>query len=104
MVEAIKQDAVPKSEVLAQQHLIRECKVTLKKVESSVCKITGEVRDKYMYEVVSTLPLQNVLEVLRVEERLKLEEYAVAMRGNTSSSKENFLVTRWWKSTTGRNS
>ncbi|XP_067630074.1 uncharacterized protein [Eurosta solidaginis] len=79
MVEEIKQDAVPKSEVLAQQHLMRECKVTLKKVESSVCKITGEVRDKYMDEVASALPLQNVLEVLRVEERLKVEEYAVAM-------------------------
>ncbi|XP_067646090.1 uncharacterized protein [Eurosta solidaginis] len=71
MLEEIKQDAVPKSEVLAQQHLMRECKVTLKKVESSVCKITGEVRDKYMDEVASALPLQNVLEVLRVEERLK---------------------------------
>ncbi|XP_067638158.1 uncharacterized protein [Eurosta solidaginis] len=79
MVEEIKQDAVPKSEVLAQQHLMRECKLTLKKVESSVCKITGEVRDKYMDEVASALPLQNVLEVLRVEERLKVEEYAVAM-------------------------
>ncbi|XP_067638636.1 uncharacterized protein [Eurosta solidaginis] len=82
MVEEIKQDAVPKSEVLAQQPLMRECKVTLKKVESSVCKITGEVRDKYMDEVASALPLQNVLEVLRVEERLKVEEYAVAMKAH----------------------
>ncbi|XP_067625147.1 uncharacterized protein [Eurosta solidaginis] len=61
MVEEIKQDAVPKSEVLAQQHLMRECKVTLKKVKSSVRKITGEVRDKYMDEVASALPPQNVL-------------------------------------------
>ncbi|XP_067616245.1 uncharacterized protein [Eurosta solidaginis] len=79
-MKIMKYVAIPKSEVLAQQHLMRECKVTLKKVESSVCKISEEVRDKYMDEVASALPFQNVLEVLRVEERLNLEEYAVAMK------------------------
>ncbi|XP_036322299.1 uncharacterized protein LOC118736310 [Rhagoletis pomonella] len=75
----IMENSTPKCETSAQHQLLRECKVSIKKVEHSVCRMTGELRDKHMDDVASALPLQTSIAVLNVEDNLKIPEYARAM-------------------------
>ncbi|XP_036339355.1 uncharacterized protein LOC118756721 [Rhagoletis pomonella] len=70
---------VDKSETLAQNTLLRECKVAIKKVERSVCLMTGELRDDALDEVARMLPINTLESVLEVEEKLKEPHFAQAM-------------------------
>ncbi|XP_039969591.1 uncharacterized protein LOC120781437 [Bactrocera tryoni] len=70
---------VEKAEVLAQNKSIRECKVLLKRVEQSVCRMTGEVTDKELDDVASTFPMESQAIVAEVEDRLQSQDYAQTM-------------------------
>ncbi|XP_050324474.1 uncharacterized protein LOC126755788 [Bactrocera neohumeralis] len=70
---------VEKAEVLAQNKSIRECKVLLKRVEQSVCRMTGEVTDKELDDVASTFPMESQATVAEVEDRLQSQDYAQTM-------------------------
>ncbi|XP_039968842.1 uncharacterized protein LOC120780643 [Bactrocera tryoni] len=58
-LETVEQKSIDRSEMLAQSSLIRECKVHLKKIERSVCLMTGEEKDEALDQVASLLPIQN---------------------------------------------
>ncbi|XP_036346133.1 uncharacterized protein LOC118755402, partial [Rhagoletis pomonella] len=66
-------------EAMAQTKALRECKVAVRKIEMSVCRLTGELEDTFMNEVTSMLPLATTTGVLNVEERLQVQEFAQAM-------------------------
>lgn len=59
-----------------------ECKVSIRKVEQSVCRITGESVDHALNEVASMLPLKTVEEVYSIEEKIKSPDFATAVVSN----------------------
>ncbi|XP_050340552.1 uncharacterized protein LOC126766938 [Bactrocera neohumeralis] len=77
--ETVEQKSIDRSEMLAQSSLIRECKVHLKKIERSVCLMTGEEKDEALDQVASLLPIQNFEGCLEVEEMLEKLEFAQPM-------------------------
>ncbi|XP_046807727.1 uncharacterized protein LOC124420069, partial [Lucilia cuprina] len=68
-----------KPEALAQSKVLMECKVAIKNVESSVCRMTGEKQDKLLDEVASMLPLKSVEAVGEVEQKIESPEFCQAM-------------------------
>lgn len=66
----------------AQNKLLRECKVVAKKIERSVCRMTGEIKDDNLDDVASSFPLQSSSAVIKIEQKLKEPEYAQAMVKN----------------------
>ncbi|KNC26781.1 hypothetical protein FF38_06352 [Lucilia cuprina] len=66
-------------EALAQSKLLMECKVAIKNVESSVCRMTGEKQDKLLDEVASMLPLKSVEAEGEVEQKIESPEFCQAM-------------------------
>ncbi|XP_039968276.1 uncharacterized protein LOC120780067, partial [Bactrocera tryoni] len=70
-LETVEQKSIDRAEMLAQSSLIRECKVHLKKIERSVCLMTGEEKDEALDQVASLLPIQNFEGCLEVAEMLE---------------------------------
>ncbi|XP_036347957.1 uncharacterized protein LOC118757348 [Rhagoletis pomonella] len=64
--------------MLAQNTLLRECKVAIKNVQRSVCLMTGEEKDDALDEVARMLPLNTVESVFEIEEKLKEPQFAQA--------------------------
>ncbi|XP_036330209.1 uncharacterized protein LOC118742326 [Rhagoletis pomonella] len=79
VLEQVQQNAVNKSEMEAQNMMLRECKVVAKKIERSVCRMTGEISDKNLDDIASSLPLQSDCAVDLMETKLRDPEYAQAM-------------------------
>ncbi|XP_049306189.1 uncharacterized protein LOC125776697 isoform X2 [Bactrocera dorsalis] len=71
---------IHKSEEMAQQKTVRECKVLIRKIHHSVCRLTGEEIDSMQTEVASTLPITTIAAALEMDEKLKCEEFATATR------------------------
>lgn len=65
--------------MLAQSKLLMECKVTSKRIEKSVCRMTGEIFDNKIDEVASTLPLSTLAAVEELEQKLEKPDFAQAM-------------------------
>ncbi|XP_017460826.1 PREDICTED: uncharacterized protein LOC108354145 [Rhagoletis zephyria] len=82
VLEQVQQNAVNKSEMEAQNMMLRECKVVAKKIERSVCRMTGEISDKNLDDIASSLPLQSDCAVDLMETKLRDPEYAQAMVKN----------------------
>ncbi|XP_046811366.1 uncharacterized protein LOC124420938 [Lucilia cuprina] len=72
----IEANNMSKPEMMAQSKLLMECKVTIKKVETSICRMTGEVKD----EIAAMLPLRTIEVVQEVEGKLLTPEFAQAMK------------------------
>ncbi|XP_017489286.1 PREDICTED: uncharacterized protein LOC108377531 isoform X1 [Rhagoletis zephyria] len=68
-----------RNETMAQNRLMRECKIILAKVQQSVGKMTGDIVDEAIVEVASVLPLFTIDAAMEVEEKLNEHEYATAM-------------------------
>ncbi|KAM7354547.1 uncharacterized protein ACRADG_006184 isoform 1-T1 [Cochliomyia hominivorax] len=68
-----------KSESIVQSKLLMESKVAIKKVESSVCRITGETMDKTLNVVASLLSLKTIDELNNLEKKLESPEFCQAM-------------------------
>ncbi|XP_017489287.1 PREDICTED: uncharacterized protein LOC108377531 isoform X2 [Rhagoletis zephyria] len=69
-----------RNETMAQNRLMRECKIILAKVQQSVGKMTGDIVDEAIVEVASVLPLFTIDAAMEVEEKLNEHEYATAMK------------------------
>ncbi|XP_049306191.1 uncharacterized protein LOC125776697 isoform X4 [Bactrocera dorsalis] len=76
----MKENIIHKSEEMAQQKTVRECKVLIRKIHHSVCRLTGEEIDSMQTEVASTLPITTIAAALEMDEKLKCEEFATATR------------------------
>ncbi|XP_049302121.1 uncharacterized protein LOC125775504 [Bactrocera dorsalis] len=76
----LKENIIQKSEEMAQQKTVRKCKVLIRKVHQSVCRLTGEEIDNAQTEIASTLPLTTLAAALEIEEKLKFEEFATATK------------------------
>ncbi|XP_050339138.1 uncharacterized protein LOC126765574 [Bactrocera neohumeralis] len=94
----LKENIIQKSEEMAQQKTVRECKVLIRKVHQSVCRLTGEEIDNTQTEIASTLPLITLAAALEMEEKLKCEEFATAtkqfvlrMKGSSDSDSVHLL-------------
>ncbi|XP_065364455.1 uncharacterized protein LOC135957606 [Calliphora vicina] len=69
-----------KAESVAQNKVLMECKVSIRKVEQSVCHMTGETVDHNLNEVESMLPLKTLEEVDSIEEKLQSPDFAMAVK------------------------
>ncbi|XP_036341013.1 uncharacterized protein LOC118750401 [Rhagoletis pomonella] len=79
-VEELVEKMVNKSEMLAENKILRECKVTLQKIELSIGGMTGEVRDQILDEVASSFPINSITSVSDIEDKImNRPEYAQAM-------------------------
>ncbi|KAI8120642.1 hypothetical protein CVS40_8161 [Lucilia cuprina] len=78
-LEKLETSILSKPEALAQSKLLMECKVAIKNVESSVCRMTGEKQDKLLDEVASMLPLKSVEAEGEVEQKIESPEFCQAM-------------------------
>ncbi|XP_036339086.1 uncharacterized protein LOC118748624 [Rhagoletis pomonella] len=76
--KAVKENALDRGVLMAQNQNVRECKAVLTKVHHSVSRLTGEVEDRTQIEIAS-LPMVSVDAAYEVEEKLKAKEYAEAM-------------------------
>ncbi|XP_054084157.1 uncharacterized protein LOC128920552 [Zeugodacus cucurbitae] len=76
----VKENIIHKSEEMAQQKTIRECKVLIRKIHQSVCRMTGEEVDNDQTEIASTLPLNTLASALEMDEKLKCDEFAAATK------------------------
>ncbi|XP_017479244.1 PREDICTED: uncharacterized protein LOC108368801 [Rhagoletis zephyria] len=65
--------------MLAQNQLIRECKVMLKKVQQSVCYMTGETEDENIREISSLLHLNSKETSIQMEAKISNAEYRQAL-------------------------
>ncbi|KNC22205.1 hypothetical protein FF38_01881 [Lucilia cuprina] len=80
---AVKDDAkdnMSKPEMMAQSKLLMECKVDIKKVETSICRMNGEVKDEIIDEIAAMLPLRTIEVVQEVEGKLLTPEFAQAIK------------------------
>ncbi|XP_067629565.1 uncharacterized protein [Eurosta solidaginis] len=78
-LEAHDQNSANKSEMLAQNALLRECKVVAEHIQRSVCLMTGEIRDSALDEIASLLPLQSLEVLFEVEEKLSNADFVQNM-------------------------
>ncbi|XP_036322339.1 uncharacterized protein LOC118736353 [Rhagoletis pomonella] len=65
---------------MAQQKTVSECKVPIKRIHNSICRMTGEEVDDQQTEIASTLPLTTLEPAFEVEEKLKCQEYLTGMK------------------------
>ncbi|XP_017476348.1 PREDICTED: uncharacterized protein LOC108366442 [Rhagoletis zephyria] len=65
--------------MMAQNQLIRECKVMLRKVQQSVSQITGEIEDKHLEEISAKLHNGDIGISSEVEQSLTNPEFKQAM-------------------------
>lgn len=65
--------------MMAQAKIMMECKVGLKRVQESLCRMTGETTDKGLDAIASMLPLRTIIAVQEIEEKLDSDDYAQAM-------------------------
>ncbi|XP_017491255.1 PREDICTED: uncharacterized protein LOC108379421 isoform X1 [Rhagoletis zephyria] len=89
MEKVLCENMANRNETMAQNRLMRECKVILAKVQQSVGKMTGDIVDEGIVEVASVLPFFTIDAAMEVEEKLNEHEYATAMVILTFKS--------WWK-------
>ncbi|XP_017467478.1 PREDICTED: uncharacterized protein LOC108359912 [Rhagoletis zephyria] len=78
--KAVKENALDRGVLMAQNQNVRECKAVLTKVHHSVSRLTGEVEDRTQIEIAASLPMVSVDAAYEVEEKLKAKEYAEAMK------------------------
>ncbi|XP_049314487.1 uncharacterized protein LOC125778907 [Bactrocera dorsalis] len=76
----LKENIIHKSEEMAQQKTVRECKVLIRKIHQSVCRMTGEDVDNVQTEIASTLPLNTLAAALEMDEKLKCDEFAATTK------------------------
>lgn len=69
---------------MAQNKILMECKVSIRKVEQSVCRMTGETVDNMLNEVASMLPLKTLKEVDSIEEKLQTPDFTMAVVSKTN--------------------
>ncbi|XP_054745638.1 uncharacterized protein LOC129250015 isoform X1 [Anastrepha obliqua] len=74
------ENKIEASEQLTEFKTVRECKVLLRRIHHSVCKMTGEEVDEIQTEISSTLPLQTVAAAEEFEKKLLQQEYVEAMK------------------------
>ncbi|XP_049302221.1 uncharacterized protein LOC125775613 [Bactrocera dorsalis] len=65
---------------MEQQKTVRECKVLIRKIHQSVCRMTGEDVDNVQTEIASTLPLNTLAAALEMDEKLKCDEFAATTK------------------------
>ncbi|XP_017491256.1 PREDICTED: uncharacterized protein LOC108379421 isoform X2 [Rhagoletis zephyria] len=80
MEKVLCENMANRNETMAQNRLMRECKVILAKVQQSVGKMTGDIVDEGIVEVASVLPFFTIDAAMEVEEKLNEHEYATAMK------------------------
>ncbi|XP_049306205.1 uncharacterized protein LOC125776706 isoform X2 [Bactrocera dorsalis] len=85
----VKENIIHKSEEMAQQKTVRECKVLIRKIHHSVCRLTGEEIDSMQTEVASTLPITTIAAAFEMDEKLKCEEFATATKQFILKTKGN---------------
>ncbi|XP_053968223.1 uncharacterized protein LOC128870482 [Anastrepha ludens] len=74
------ENKIEASEQLTQFKTVRECKVLLRRIHHSVCKMTGEEVDEIQTEISSTLPLQTLAAAEEFEKKLLQQQYLEAMK------------------------
>lgn len=70
---------IDKNEHMAQNKLIRECKILVSQVQQSLGRMTGKIVDDVATEIGATLPFTTIEAVLDVDDKLENKEYAAAM-------------------------
>lgn len=78
-------------EVVAQQKTLRECKVLIKKVHQSFCRINGGAATEFQLEISDVLPLKTIDSLFDVEEKLQNNEYKEEMVWNENELNTLFL-------------
>ncbi|XP_039969555.1 FERM domain-containing protein 4B isoform X3 [Bactrocera tryoni] len=78
MDSSLKENIIHKSEEMAQQKIVHECKVLIRKVHQLVCRLTGQEIDNTQTKIAFILPLTTLSAALKMGERLKSEEFAKA--------------------------
>ena len=73
---------VIKPEMLAQAKSLFEAQISIKKIEGSVSRITGERLNEVVDAVAASFPLKSTAEVEEIERKLLNMEFAQAMVSN----------------------
>ncbi|XP_036342434.1 uncharacterized protein LOC118751729 [Rhagoletis pomonella] len=75
----ITENMPDRCEGVAQQKTLRECKVLIKKVHQSFCRINGGAVTELQLEISDVLPLKTIDALFDVEEKLQSNEYKEEM-------------------------
>ncbi|XP_067635652.1 uncharacterized protein [Eurosta solidaginis] len=63
-LESLEENAIPKTDVMAHQKVVRESKVLVKRVHKMVCRITGESGEDIHADLAVMLPMKSSIDAL----------------------------------------
>ncbi|XP_067613501.1 uncharacterized protein [Eurosta solidaginis] len=69
-LESLEENAIPKTDVMAHQKVVRESKVLVKRVHKMVCRITGESGEDIHADLAVMLPMKSIDALFDFEEKI----------------------------------
>ncbi|XP_049303597.1 uncharacterized protein LOC115066672 isoform X2 [Bactrocera dorsalis] len=78
-LDKLEENIINKTDVMAHHKIVRETKVLLKKVQQTVCRISGESCEDFHTELAVLMPMQTLDAVFDLEEKILEKNYEDAV-------------------------